>query len=277
MGNLFSNHTAKINIKENKTVQKNQDEKVQKNQDETVQKNQDETSTQINQNKILTHVKLKKDYDLTYIQKYKISKNLEIKFKNSFNDQITEKLIDKFRLYDKIIFGFSFNQELKNKIPSNIIYIQFGHNFNRSISNLMIFGEQENILEELVLGEKFNQSVNNMSPNLKRISFGYDFNHPVENLPTNIEYIKFGHEFNQNIDYLPCALKYIIFGFKFNQSIDNIPSSIIYIELGSEFNKSINYIHPNIKKMKLNKDYYDKNKVQIDNITLANEFIEISF
>ena len=57
----------------------------------------------------------------------------QIKFFNSFNDPIDLRVVNKFRLYDKIIFGFSFNQDVKNKIPSNVIFIQFGHNFNKSI------------------------------------------------------------------------------------------------------------------------------------------------
>ena len=118
----------------------------------------------------------KESFEFDY-KKYKIGINLEIKFKNSFNEQIDEKIINKFRLYDNIIFGFSFNQDVKNKIPSNILFIQFGHNFNNLIDNLVIKNEQDNI-QEIIVGEKFNQPVNNLSPNIKKISFGYEFNHP---------------------------------------------------------------------------------------------------
>jgi len=220
-------------------------------------------------------IKSLEDY-VSAFKKYKISENLEIKFFNSFNEPIIPILISKFRLYDKIIFGFSFNQPVKNKIPGNIQFIQFGHNFNMCIDNLVIPGEDD-ILEELVLGDKFNQPVNNLSPNLKKISFGYEFNNYVDNLPNNIEYIKFGHNFNYQVDYLPCSLKYIIFGNNFNFTIDNLPSSIVYVELDKEFNKSINCIPVNLKKIKLNKEYYEKNKKHIENIILSNEFIEICF
>lgn len=197
--------------------------------------------------------------------KYKIGTNLDIRFKNSFNEPIGEKLTNIFRLYEKIIFGFSFNQVVKNKIPSSITSIQFGHNFNHDICQIALIGEQENI-EEFILGEKFNQDVGNLSAKLKKIIFGYEFNKDVSNLPTQIEYVQFGHNFNQAVDYMPCSLKYIIFGNCFNQSVDNLPSSIEYIELYGDFDVQISYLPHNLKKIKLDQDYYEKNKSHIDNI-----------
>jgi hypothetical protein len=214
----------------------------------------------------------KEPFEFDY-KKYKISENLEIKFVNSFNE---EKVIGKFRLYDKIIFGFSFNQNVKNKITSNIIFIQFGHNFNKLIDNLIIDHEQSNI-QEIILGDKFNQSVNNLSPCIKKISFGYEFNHLVNNLPNELEYIKFGDNFNNNVDYLQCSLIYIIFGNSFNYNIDNLPSSIKYIELGKNFSKKINCVPFGLEKIKLEKNYYGNNKEYLDKMLLSNEFVEIFF
>lgn len=228
-----------------------------------------------NESKKIMPIELNKPVEFDY-KKYKIGNNLEIKFKNSFNDPIDEKIISKFRFYEKIIFGFSFNQHMKNKIPSSILFIQFGHNYNKSIDNLVIEEEQDNI-KELVLGEKFNQEVNNLSPGIKKISFGYDFNKPVNNLPNGIEYIKFGNNFNNNVDYLPCSLISIIFGNSFNNDINNLPSSIKYIELGKDFSKKINNIPFSLEKIKFEKNYYDNNKEYLDIILFSNEFIEICF
>jgi hypothetical protein len=210
-------------------------------------------------------------------QKYKIGENLEIKFINSFNESIGEKEIEKFRCYNKIIFGYSFNQLIGGKIPGNVIFIQFGHNFNKSIEMIVIENEEDNI-QELVLGEKFDQPVNNISPNLKKITFGYDFNQSVENLPNKLEYIKFGNNFNKCIDYLPCSLTNIIFGNNFNQSVDNLPTSVILIGLsGQNFDLPITNLPIGLKKINLNKIYYEKNKNKIDEITNDNEFVEISY
>lgn len=217
------------------------------------------------------------NFNLNFNNKiYKIDKEDEIIFKNSYNDIIDENSICILRKFNRIIFGFSFNQEVKNKFSSNVIYIQFGHNFNKSINFMIIEGEEDNI-QELILGEKFNHPVDNLPPRLKKISFGYEFNYPVNNLPNSIEYIKFGNNFNQNIDYLPCSLINIILGNNFNYNIDNIPSSIQFIEIGKNFNKSINNVPLGLKKIKFEKNYYENNKEYLDKIFLLNEFIEISF
>lgn len=225
--------------------------------------------------KITTQIISNEPFEFDY-KKFKIDENLQLKFKNSFNEPIDDKLIQKLRLYDKIIFGFNFNQNVKNKFPSNIISIQFGHNFNKSIDNLTIVDEIDTI-QEIILSEKFNQPVNNLSPNIKKISFGFEFNNDVSNLPNKLEYIKFGYDFNSNVDYLPSSLIYVIFGNSFNQTIDNLPSSIKYIELSKDFSKQINAIPFNLEKIKFDKYYYDNNKEHLDNILVSKEFIEICF
>ena len=207
--------------------------------------------------------------------KYKIGENLEIKFKNSFNDPIDEKLIEKFRLYEGIIFGFSFNQSVMNKIPSNITFIQFGHNFNKTIGDLVIENESDNI-STLILGERFNLPVDNLSPGLKKLTLGYYFNLPVDNLPNKLEYLQFGYEFNQSVDYLPCSLKYIIFGNDFNHSIDNLPSSILMIQTGQNFNCPISIIPIELKKIILSKNYCETYELLINNI-VGREYIEITY
>lgn len=42
--------------------------------------------------------------------KYKITYDIEIKFINSFNDELDIDYFNLFMKYDKIIFGFSFNK-----------------------------------------------------------------------------------------------------------------------------------------------------------------------
>lgn len=223
--------------------------------------------------------------------KYKITIDIEIKFINSFNDMLDVEYFNLFKKYDKIIFGFSFNKCVKNKFPTNIKFIQFGHNFNQPIDNLIF--EEHNInnqinnqvnnqvykLEELIFGDCFNQKVDNLTQGLKKITFGYNFNQDVSNLPTTIEYIKFNNNFNQNVDYLPSSVIYIIFGDGFNQSIDNLPSSLEEITLGNEdsnnYNLKINFLPPKLKKLELNKNYYENNILHIQKIISNNKFITI--
>ncbi len=90
-----------------------------------------------------SNIKFNKNNNLS-IDKYKITQNLEIKFANSFNSELTDDYINKFKLYDKIIFGFSFNQLITHKIPGNVKLIMFGHNFNTNPDNIIIHGDNLN-------------------------------------------------------------------------------------------------------------------------------------
>lgn len=227
---------------------------------------------------------------------YKINENFELVFKNSFNKSIGNDLVEKFKLYDKIVFGFSFNQSVTHKIPHNVLFIKFGHNFNKSIDLMCMDGMDgidgidgidgmggidgldgmyninginfatEPVLEEIIFGEKFNQCVDNLPISLKRITFGNDFNFPVDNLPNKLIYIKFGHNFNHIIDELPSSLEHIIFGHEFNQSIDNLPCLITCIQLGVKFEHEISILPYGLKKIILMDNYYEINKFNIDNV-----------
>lgn len=116
-------------------------------------------------NKQLQEIKFINLYKL----KYKITSELEIKFINSFNEELDKKFYDLFEMYDKIIFGFSFNKVVKNKFPSNINFIQFGHNFNYPIDNLILDTHSDIKINELILGDTFNFPINNLPPKLKKL------------------------------------------------------------------------------------------------------------
>lgn len=69
-------------------------------------------------------------------------------------------------------------------------------------------------MEELILGNYFNQSVDNLPRGLKKIiipntKIGY-FDQLLNNLPDNIEYIEIHNkEYSDSIDKFPEKLKYI--------------------------------------------------------------------
>lgn len=201
--------------------------------------------------------------------KYKITYDLEIKFINSFNEELDATHYELFMKYDHIIFGFSFNNDVRNKFPSTVKYIKFGHNFNQSINFLINPNEIEQNktieLEELVFGEHFNYEVNNLPPHLKKITFGTNFNQNVKNLPLTIEYIQFGTNFNQNVDYLPNSLKHVIFGEKFNQQINDLPSFLNVIELDKNFDYEITSFPYELTKLILDKQYLLKNQINLKN------------
>lgn len=214
--------------------------------------------------------------------KYKITSDLQIKFINSFNEELNSEYFELFTKYDQIIFGFNFNKFIQNKFPLNITFIQFGHNFNNPICGMLTnyvdtdCSNQIYKLSVLIFGEHFNQPVNNLTMGIKKLIFGMNFNQDVLNLPTTIEYIKFGKNFNCCVDYLPCSLLTIIFdGNIFSQSIDNLPSSIEEIILNHCFNLQINYLPFKLKKISLSIELYLLNKKFFD--TYTNAFKEKQF
>lgn len=224
---------------------------------------------------------IKSDKDLK-INKFKFKIDLEkyeIKFINSFNDELNDKYIKLFKRYKKIIFGFSFNHTVKNKIPINIVFIQFGHNFNQSIDDMILDNDMDNSkLEELIFGEHFNQPVNNLFQGIIKITFGHKFNQDVSNLPTTLEYIKFGDDFNQYVDYLPSSLICIIFGYNFNQSIDNLPSLIEELDIGGKcFNHMIQILPNELRKIKLNSMYYSINMDKLKIIIKPDIIVELNY
>ena len=80
------------------------------------------------------------------------------------NIPLDEKMIKEMEKYDcKVVeFEVQFNQSLCDNLPSRIEKIVFKEKFN-----------------------KFNQPVDNLPKELKKITFGYHFNKPVDNLPTD--------------------------------------------------------------------------------------------
>jgi hypothetical protein len=103
-----------------------------------------------------------------------------------------------------------------------------------------------NGIENIVFGEFFNQSVDNLVVGIKSIVFGHEFNQTVDKLPEGLETIEFGTLFNQPVDSLPASVKRIVFGGNFNQSVDKLPAGLLYVEFGYEFTQSIDNLPDSI-------------------------------
>jgi hypothetical protein len=104
----------------------------------------------------------------------------------------------------------------------NLTDIILGHQFNKTIQNINLPK-----LENLTLGNKFNQSLNGtcLSNTIYKIKFGSEFNQPIISVkwPTSLGIIIFGRNFNQSIDVeWPIYLHTITFGENFNKCIKNV-------------------------------------------------------
>jgi hypothetical protein len=202
--------------------------------------------------------------DINNIFWYQIDKRLKIGYHNYNFLSVTDKYITEIifennfitQLYIKnnikyLNTGICFNKELsKRTLPEKLEKLVVGDAFDQNIDNL-----PENI-EYLFLGFAFNNEIKKLPKNLKRIRFGWYFNQSVDNFPPNLESVIFTGLFNQHVDKLP-QIKYIQFGECFNKSIDNLPDSVEEINFvhSSKFHQEINKLPKNIKKITFHSKY----------------------
>ena len=130
-----------------------------------------------------------RDYYIKEVENKSIKKDIFVMYKNiPFSEEIVNEIE---RCNCRIIeFGIQFNQPICDYLSPRIEKIVFNEKFN-----------------------KFNQTVDNLPKELKKITFGYHFNQSVDNLPTGLQRLTFGCNFNQHICLLQIILheKYFIF------------------------------------------------------------------
>jgi hypothetical protein len=127
-------------------------------------------------------------------------------------------------------------------LPSTLRILLLGGKFNQSVNNL------PSTITDLILGDNFNQSIDNIpSGNLHNLSIGNKFNQSVDKLPLNLHSLMLGNRFNHPINKLPYNLRILLIGVDFNQSVDNLPSNLYFLNLVGYFNQSINNLPSNLK------------------------------
>jgi hypothetical protein len=124
-------------------------------------------------------------------------------------------------------------------IPEWIRNIDYTKNYN-------ISAYLPETLNRLLLVGSYNQSVDNLPPELKILYLGYEFNQPVDNLPTRLYDLHFGTKFNQPVNFLPESLKHVEFSYYFNQDLSNLPKSVQTIKLNCDYKKVNNNTLKNI-------------------------------
>eukprot|EP01132_Coremiostelium_polycephalum_P013219 gene13219-16124_t len=140
-------------------------------------------------------------------------------------------------------------------IPSSVIVLKFGTQFNHCIDDILPVG-----LWKLRFGRGFNSRIGRLPPKLVKLSFGFSYNQPhlvdgTTPLPQTLESLKFGVSFNQKLskNVLPHSLKELTFGRVFDQPIEPgvLPPNLFSLVFGNLFNnpfsipsssKSLQYI-----------------------------------
>ena len=189
---------------------------------------------------------------MDYIQCFHIiKKNKKIEIKKS-NYKFIEMSFYVFNT--ELVFTTEFNEPIDDYIEIIEKYdsIHFGNSFNQKIDNL-----PKNI-KKIRLGHRFNQSLDNLPPNLEELYLSIKFNLPVNNLPKTLKILVFElfSFFNHEIDNLPPNLKKLELGFSFNKPVDFLPISLECLTF-----RNVNYPHDllnlplSLKELKISKKY----------------------
>ena len=129
------------------------------------------------------------------------------------NKPITDEMIEEMKKYKKVYFGDSFNQSICDCLPNTITHINIGYSFNQSLDNLpstiqCIYFGANNIFNMPL--DNLPEGLVDLDLNMCR-----NFNQPINKLPSSLEILKLGSEFQQSVDNLPPNLKKLFFGWYF--------------------------------------------------------------
>lgn len=160
-------------------------------------------------------------------------------------------------------------------IRGNILI--FDNDFNGVLDDIVFHCD----IRGVVFGKIFNQSLDNLPDNIRRIRFVYDsiFNRVINKFPNSLKHLYFGEMYNESIDALPTGLKTLCFGRMFNKPIDRLASlqvlkkltfegsfnhklpklslTLTYLRFGGSFNKKIHKLKSleNLKVLNLGKSF----------------------
>ncbi len=98
-----------------------------------------------------------------------------------------------------------------------------GSRFNKEIGML-----SETQLVKIEFGAKFNKSVSNLPPTIEILILGSEFNQELNNLPTNLKFLSLvcSEKFNYSLDYLPAGLENLELHEYWYKSLENLPTGI---------------------------------------------------
>ena len=166
----------------------------------------------------------KEEYENIYIKKKKyLNVNAQLRHAKQFSNSTNKYMCSKF------------NDQIDNRLPENIKYLQLGYSFNQTVDNL------GSGLEDIVFGYEFNRRVDNLPFTIKSLIFGYSFNQTVDNIPCSIIRIELSYMFNQKLDDLPIGLEILVIGKNFSHNINCLPRTLEHLEIKSKYYNNNHY------------------------------------
>lgn len=146
-----------------------------------------------------------------------------------FNKELNKEFIDKLNQIKSpsLVFNnytcISMLDDNSNKFSHDEEKRLFwrGSRFNKCIDLLA-----ETKLKSIEFGVNFDKSVSNLPETLETLILSGEFNQPLDNLPTNLIYLSLSNclKFDCNLDYLPEGLETLILPENYYyRPIDNLP------------------------------------------------------
>jgi hypothetical protein len=171
-----------------------------------------------------------------------------LKFGASFNHPVSGFLPNNLT---HLTFGERFNQPVSGFLPENLTHLTFGERFNQPVSGFL----PEN-LTHLELGYSFSNEINELPGIKYLYVGTSCTKNLLDNLPNSIEELKLGDFFNQSLDNLPNQLKKISWlNDVFDKELNNLPESVEHIELPIRYYKKISKLPKNLKTIKCARGY----------------------
>ncbi len=174
-----------------------------------------------------------------------------LKFKNNFNSELDEEELEILKRYNKVTFGYYFNQKLTD-LPYNVEELYLSECYNQPIDNLCktqdiglfcffnsIFGCKiyNYGLKKLVISGQFDYPIDNLPDSIEYLTIIGNFNQPINKLPKNLSYLKIAGRFNSEIKKFSPNLKYLVLtNPDYSYKLDNIPEGTIkHIVVSSKY------------------------------------------
>jgi len=183
----------------------------------------------------------------------------------------------------KLVVDDKIEEDIINTIPTNTKYLKFGY----EIKDIPFLDFLPESLEELILSEKTNHTLNNivnLPKNIKKLKLGGKFNEKItcNIFPKELTHLHFGTNFNQEIttNIFPDTLTHLIFGYNFNYEINKelLPKNLKYLNLGEVYNFKIkkDTLPDELKILKIPYFYFHKLEPELFPKTLKKVIIHES-
>jgi len=107
-------------------------------------------------------------------------------------------------------------------------YLIFNNIFDEELNGYIGILKKYN---HIILGDKFNRTIDNLPQNIISLSLGRSFNKPINHLPLNLIALEINSIYEYSIDYLPPTLERLCIYNNICKSFHYIPSSLKYLTI----------------------------------------------